>query len=183
DFQVTAVALRAVQVYGPKAQRAKYDAVVKRATEWMMSAHPLTREERVFQLLGLGWAGVPSDNEVIKRIVRELLSEQQADGGWSQFPALSSDAYATGQTLVALRQTGGISVSDAAYKRGVAFLLKTQLEDGSWYVKSRAVPLQPYFEGGFPHRNDQWISAAATNWAAQALALSAAPSRFNGANR
>ena len=55
---------------------------------------------------------------------------------------------------------------------GVAFLLATQLEDGSWYIRSRAVPLQPYFEGGFPHGHDQWISAAATNWAALALALS-----------
>lgn len=31
--------------------------------------------------------------------------------------------------------------------------------------------------GGFPHGNDQWISAAATNWAAMALALSAAPQK------
>ena len=80
-----------------------------------------------------------------------------------------SDAYATGQALVALSQAGAIPVSDAAYKRGVDFLLKTQLADGSWYVRSRAIPLQPYFEGGFPHGNDQWISAAATNWAALAL--------------
>jgi hypothetical protein len=64
-----------------------------------------------------------------------------------------------------------MGMSDPALKRGIHFLLKTQLEDGSWYVKSRSVPLQPYFEGGFPHGNDQWISAAATNWAAMALAV------------
>jgi hypothetical protein len=67
-----------------------------------------------------------------------------------------------------------MGMSDPALKRGIHFLLKTQLEDGSWYVKSRSVPLQPYFEGGFPHGNDQWISAAATNWAAMALALTTA---------
>ena len=49
------------------------------------------------------------------------------------------------------------------------FLLKTQLGDGSWWVRSRAIPLQPLFESGFPHGPDQWISAAATNWAALAL--------------
>jgi len=76
---------------------------------------------------------------------------------------------------VALRQAGALAVTDPAYQRGQQFLLKTQLEDGSWYVRGRAVPLQPDFEGGFPHGHDQWISAAATNWAAMAL-IAAAPS-------
>ena len=62
-------------------------------------------------------------------------------------------------------------MSDAAYQRGVQFLLKTQQEDGSWYVKTRALALQPWFDAGFPHGHDQWISAAGTNWAAMALTL------------
>jgi len=56
-----------------------------------------------------------------------------------------------------------------AYKRGVQFLLNTQLEDGSWYVKTRSIPIMPYFESDFPHGRDQFISAAATNWATLAL--------------
>ena len=67
----------------------------------------------------------------------------------------------------------GFAASDPAYKKGTRFLLDTQLEDGSWYVKSRAIPLQPFFESDFPHGHDQWISATATNWAARALALAA----------
>jgi hypothetical protein len=42
---------------------------------------------------------------------------------------------------------------------------------GSWYVQSRAIPLQPYFESDFPHGHDQWISAAPTSWATTALAM------------
>ena len=49
------------------------------------------------------------------------------------------------------------------------YLLSTQLTDGSWHVRSRAIAFQPYFESGFPHGHDQWISAAATNWATMAL--------------
>lgn len=170
DIQVTAASLKSLQVYGPKAQRAKYDMAVKRAADWLMIAQPQTTDERVFQLLGLAWAGVGPDNGIIKKAARELLSEQRADGGWSQLRTLESDAYATGQALVALSQAAGITAQDSAYRRGIAFLLKNQLEDGSWYVRSRAVPLQPYFEGGFPHGHDQWISAAGTNWASMALA-------------
>ena len=164
--------LRSLQVYGPKAQRAKYDEAVKRATDWLMKVQPRNTDERVFQLFGLAWAGVKPDHEIIKQGVRELLAEQRTDGGWAQLPTLASDAYATGQVLVALRESGAHKMPSCAtaYKRGVEFLLKTQLEDGSWYIRSRSVPLQPYFEGGFPHGHDQWISAAATNWAAMALA-------------
>jgi len=47
--------------------------------------------------------------------------------------------------------------------------LKTQLEDGSWFVQSRSFPIQKYFESGFPHGRNQFISAAATSWATIAL--------------
>ena len=97
------------------------------------------------------------------------IAEQHPDGGWSQIPTLSSDAYATGQALTALAESGVIRPSDRVYQRGVRFLLNTQLEDGSWYVRSRAIPIQPYFDSEFPHGKDQFISAAATNWATMAL--------------
>ncbi len=171
DIPLTSISLRALQVYGPKAQRATYEAAVKRATAWLMRAQPRTTQERAFQLLGLGWAGVDARDEIVKKAVRDLIREQRPDGGWAQLPSLASDAYATGQALVALRQAGAVSMSDPSCKRGIEFLLKTQLEDGSWYVKSRAIPIQPYFESGFPHGRHQFISAAATNWAATALAL------------
>lgn len=177
DIQVTATSLRGLQVYGPKAQRTNYELAVKRAADWLMKAQPVTTEERAFHLFGLDWAGVKANNEIIKKAVRDLLAQQRAEGGWSQLPALASDAYATGQALVALKQAGALPATDPAYQRGIAFLLKTQLEDGSWYVKSRAIPFQPFFESGFPHGHDQWISAAASNWATMALALSIAPQK------
>ena len=82
---------------------------------------------------------------------------------------MDSDAYATGQALVALRESGVVPAGDPAIRRGVEYLLRTQFEDGSWFVRSRAVPIQTYFESGFPHGADQWISAAATAWAVSAL--------------
>jgi hypothetical protein len=51
----------------------------------------------------------------------------------------------------------------------VEFLLQAQLDDGSWHVKTRSFPFQPYFESGYPHGPDQWISAMATGFAAAAL--------------
>jgi ankyrin repeat protein len=172
EIPVTASSIRALQVYAPKTQRAKYEMAVKRGAEWLMKVQPQTSQDRVYQLLGLRWAGMKADNEFIRKVVRELLKEQRSDGGWSQLPGLPSDAYATGQALVALSQAGALSATHPAFKRGIEFLMRTQLEDGSWYVKTRAIPLQPFFESGFPYGPDQWISAAATNWATTALATS-----------
>lgn len=173
DIQVTAVSLRSLQLYGPKAQRAAYQSAVRRAADWLVKARPRTVEDRVFKLLGLRWSGVNARQAIIREGVRGLLAQQRADGGWSQLPSLGSDAYATGQALVALRQAGDLRATDPSYRRGIAFLLKTQLEDGSWYVKSRAIPFQPFFESGFPHGHDQWVSMAASNWATMALAVDA----------
>ena len=53
------------------------------------------------------------------------------DGGWGQIETQDSDAYATGTALVALHQAGGLATSDPVYARGVAFLLKTQQQDGA----------------------------------------------------
>jgi len=171
DFEATAIALRGLEAYAPQPNRAEYRTAVQRGVAWLSGARPQTNEDRVFQVLGLAWAHAPGASA--RNAARELMALQRADGGWAQVPALSSDPYATGQALTALAEGGGIAITDPVYRRGVRFLLGTQLEDGSWHVSTRAMPVQPYFDSEFPHGRDQFISAAATNWATMALARAA----------
>lgn len=170
DIEVTAATVRALQLYPPATGRADGDRAIRNAAAWLRTATPHTTEDRAFLLLGLRWTGASA--AAISTAARGLLDSQRPDGGWSQLAQLPSDAYATGQALYALAESRAIGAGDAAFQRGVRFLLDTQLADGSWHVKSRAIALQPLFESGFPHGRDQWISAAATNWAALALAQS-----------
>jgi len=166
NIQNTATALRAIQVYGPAARRSEYDQAIKRAADWLAKAQPVTNDDRAFRIFGLVWAG---RQDLARQTAADLLRQQRSDGGWAQRQAMSTDAYATGQALVALHQSGVLKPSDSAYQKGAQFLMRTQLEDGSWYVRSRSIAFQPYFESVFPHGRDQFISAAATNWAAMAL--------------
>jgi squalene cyclase len=168
DFEVTAASIRSVRTYGPKSQRADYDKAVERAVRWLENAQPRSTEDGAFKILGLIWGG--GSQEVIRKTAQELLAVQRSDGGWGQIPTLASDAYATGQSIVALRESRVIAVNSPAYQRGIQFLLNSQLEDGSWYVRTRALAIQPYFDSDFPHGPDQFISAAASNWASMALA-------------
>jgi ankyrin repeat protein len=169
DIEVTALAMRSLQLLAPPAWRQEYDAAVQGAARWLASATARTTEDRAFQLLGLAWSR--ADRSLVQERAQELLREQKADGGWSPIAAsgMSSDAYATGQVLAALNESGAIGPGHGAYARGVRYLVSTQQADGSWYVGTRAMPVQAYFETGFPHGRDQFISAAATNWAVQAL--------------
>jgi hypothetical protein len=161
-ISATALSLRALQIYGkdPEPQ-------VERAREWLRHAVPHTTEEKAMRLLGLNWSKAGAAD--LRAAAQLLLAGQSADGGWSQLPNVESDAYATGQALYALHVAGQANATDSAYERGVTFLLRTQRPDGSWLVRTRAFPFQPYKESGFPHGKDQWISASGTSWAVMAL--------------
>jgi ankyrin repeat protein len=170
DFSRTALSIRAFTVYATPSRAHEYKERATRAAAWLASHTPITTEDRVMQLLGLRWA--KTDLRVLHARRQELQALQRSDGGWAQTRYLSSDAYATGQVLYALRELG-VPATDAALQRGAAWLRRTQHEDGSWHVKSRAMKIQPYFESGFPHGDDQWISQAATAWATVGLTATA----------
>jgi len=173
DIQVTAASMRALQVYAPAALRPAYQQAVRRAVDWLVTQTPVTTEEHAFRLLGLAWGG--ADRALMQQAAKALVAGQRADGGWAQTALLESDAYATGQALVALAQSGAVRVTAPPFTRGVQFLLRTQYADGSWFVRTRAIPLQPHFESDFPYGRDQFISAAGTNWAARALLVAYTP--------
>jgi N-acyl-D-amino-acid deacylase len=71
---------------------------------------------------------------------------------------------------VALKEAHAIPIDSPAYRRGVQYLMNSQLEDVSWHAQTRTPALQPYFDSDFPHGPDQFISAAASNWVTMALA-------------
>jgi hypothetical protein len=169
DFTTTYLTMRALRVWGAAADKDKIVKRVESAREWLKKTAAKDTEDRVFRLLGLKEAG--ADAKEVAAAAWELAKEQRADGGWAQLPNGVSDAYATGSALWALHEAGGLKADAPAYRAGLAYLLRTQLPDGSWYVKSRSRPFQPYYESGFPHAKDQFISIAASGWATAALAV------------
>jgi len=168
-IQGAAFAMRALQLYPRPGGHESTERTIDKARAYLRQARPVTFNQQVFQLMGLGWAGERPRR--ITRLSEAILAQQHTDGGWSQLGHWPSDAWATGQALVALHLATGMQSEDPVYQRGVRFLLRTQFEDGSWFVRSRAWPFQPHFESEFPHGKDQWISAGGTAWAVMALLL------------
>ena len=96
---------------------------------------------------------------------RAVLGQQHADGGWGQTPALPSDAYATGQAIYFLAAADCHPGADVR-SRAIAFLLKTQEQDGSWVMASRPRTLPKPSPGS---QNLDIIRYAGTAWATMGL--------------
>lgn len=169
DFTTTYLTLRALRVWGPTAKldAEKIKARATSARGWLIKSSAKDTEDRAFRLLALKEVG--ADRKEIAAAAWELQQAQRTDGSWSQLDGGRGDAYATGLSLVALHLGGDLKPDAPAYRTGLTYLLKTQRTDGTWFVKSRSKPFQPYYESGFPHEKDQFISIAASGWAAAAL--------------
>ena len=175
SFTTSYVSLKGLATFAPAEQKERADKRVDQVRQWLLKTEPNDTEDRVFRLLALKQVAAPQ--EAIEAAAMELVAKQRDDGGWAQLDsgepesATKSDAYATGTALVALHESGCLAIPDGAYQRGLRYLLQTQKPDGSWHVVSRSKPFQAYYESGFPHENDQFISCAASGWATWALVL------------
>ena len=131
DIEVTALAMRSLQLYAPPAWRKSTTQAVARRRRWLATAAARTTEDRAFQLFGLVWAS--GDRAVITERAQELAARAEARRRLGPIAAsgMASDGYATGQAMTALRASG-VAVGDDAYARGVRYLVSTQLADGSW---------------------------------------------------
>jgi len=181
-FTTTAVVLRAIKLYPIPGRREEFRDRVARAKRWLLGAKASSQEERSMQLNALADAGA----SVAERapFMRALRAEQNRDGSWSLLPGIPGEAYATGEALYALHVSGEVPTTDPAYQSGVQWLLRNQLSDGSWFMPTRAVPVQPHtFESGFPHGRHQFASAGASSWAAMALLFTLPGTPHSGASR
>ena len=168
-----AIALAGMRHYATAEQEDDAAATAAKAKTFLLAAKPESQEDRVGRLWGLFQLNdgeAPGTlAEAVAAARQTVLAAQRDDGGWAQADGMTSDAYATGQTLFVLRATGTDLAADAV-KRGCEFLLKTQQPDGSWLVETRSKPVQIYFDNGDPHGKNQFISTPASCWALAALA-------------
>ena len=163
----TAIAAGGLKSYPLPGRKSEVEDSLRLARRWLLAAQPKSAEERAMRLMGLVWTD--ASRAQVADAIKAVRDQQEAGGGWSQFGRTPPDAYATGLSLYALH-SAGIAATDDTYKKGVAFLLGTQYQDGTWLVRTHSFPVQRYFESGFPYGRHQWISTAGTSWASLAIA-------------
>jgi hypothetical protein len=153
-------ALRQQMPIDPKEKSEVRDAREKGAA-WLAKAKPSdTTQAALLRLFVKARAGEPA--KALESEVEWILSRQNKDGGWGQIKDATSDAYATGQALYVLSLIG-VKRDQQALRRGVAFLVNTQQEDGSWPMAGRA------HEGATPSKNLVPITYFGSAWATLGL--------------
>ena len=167
-FTSSYLALYGLKVFGTPEQKERREQRFAQVRTWLLKTPAQDTEDRVFRLRALQVVDAP-DME-LRKAAQELAQKQKPDGGWAQLETMETDVYATATALVALNEAGGLATTEAAYQKGVRYLLEKQLPDGSWHVVTRSVPIQTYFESGYPHGKDQFVSVSAAAWATIALA-------------
>ncbi|MEP6725602.1 MAG: prenyltransferase/squalene oxidase repeat-containing protein [Bacteroidota bacterium] len=169
DIHLTALSIRAIDLYASAAKKTKVQQLLRQSRQWLENQHPSMQQELAFQLMGMEWCG--SNTASKEAVGQKLVAMQNKDGGWSQLPTMNSDAYATGQALYALAESGTTTIAGEVYQKGVDYLVRTQDKSGAWLLVTRSNPIQPFVNTEFPPYDDnQFISAAGTNWAVLALA-------------
>jgi hypothetical protein len=142
-------------------QSADVSACIRKAANWLtVSREKSSRQARNLRLLMNVIESSPRMDWT--NSITAIEAEQNQDGGWSQTPEMSSDAYATGQSLYVLARAG-VNSDDPALRHGVEFLNRTQLRDGAWPMASRVKA-----------KNLAPITGAGTAWALLGL-LRASP--------
>ena len=167
QFMSTVLSAYYLQLHAAPAQTDAADAAVEAAVRWLDQAEPVSQEDHNARMWGLRLFG--AEPRPLAEAIAAVLTRQRPDGGWAQLADMDSDAYATGQTLFLLRESG-LHTPSPAWQRGIDWLLDQQQPDGTWHVRTRSHPVQEMFDAGFPHDKDQFISISATSWAAAALA-------------
>ena len=164
-FAVSYVALRGLRAYAGRELAERVRERSAGVLAWARATPAETTEDVVFRgrLLALA-GGTAAEVAAAREVIR---TAQRDDGGWGQLPEMASDAYATATALAAWRDTGG--ARDETWHRGIGWLTTHQEEDGSWHVASRCKPVQAYYESGYPHGKDQFLSILAAGWAVLVL--------------
>jgi Ca2+-binding EF-hand superfamily protein len=163
DEVVTLMTLMALESHIPPDAKKQSDArdSCTKAEKWLEKEKATeTTQSQALRLFRAVRAGKSANS--LQPLLDGLFSRQNKDGGWGQDKNLPSDAFATGQALYFL-SLAGVKADRAEIQRGVAFLIATQKEDGSWPMTSRAHP------GATPMKNPVPITYFGSAWATLGL--------------
>ena len=164
-FSHTAKGIRALRLYPIPGRKSEFDERVARAATWLEARR--TANDGGSDACRSSESHGPDTKHPRTGSSNWSPNSAPMEGG-ARPTNLASDAYATGEALWALHESG-MPASDAAYRRGVNYLLGTQHEDGTGTLSRAPSAFQPYFQSGFPYDHDQWISQAGTAMATIAL--------------
>jgi hypothetical protein len=106
----------------------------ERADKWLRLTAPANVLDAASILLGLGDGNDGAAQAQRQRALALILEGQAADGGWGPFVTSPPEVFDTSLVVLALAQARQLP---DAVRRGRAYLLERQQDDGSWVETTR----------------------------------------------
>jgi len=151
----TALARRTLLAAAPD----RFERQTAAADRWLRVITARSIPDAAAVVLGLDAGAPPRDRsgEMIER-------SQAADGGWGPYATSPTEPFDTAVALLALSSSPGGPEREARIRRGRAFLVSSQLPDGSWQETTR------------PPRSESYAQRISTTaWVVQALLATETP--------
>ncbi|MFO0628011.1 MAG: carboxypeptidase regulatory-like domain-containing protein [Polyangiales bacterium] len=142
-LQATTQALQTWRQAYARSADERWLAPMRRAEAWLqrearaLSDSPVPNTVHMnYAVLGLLAAGAQPGEAVMRALAGHLRERQHADGGFGFEAEPASNAFATGQTVHALRELG-FTDDDPTVARGTRWLMAHQGDDGGWSHEGR----------------------------------------------
>ncbi len=126
-----------------RADARKYRAAVARADAWARAVPVKTVLDAAAVLLLLGRADDAAARAQRRRCLELIRKGQSRDGGWGPYVNAAPEPFDTAVVVLALAGQGGDEAARLA-RRGRAFLVANQQEDGSWSETTRPAGRDSY---------------------------------------
>jgi hypothetical protein len=116
---------------------AKFKDAIARADAWLRKTPVKTVLDAGAVLLGLGDADDGAAAAQRRRCLELIRKGENKGGGWGPYVNASAEAFDTAVVLLALTGQAATTEFRTMRRRGRAYLIATQLEDGSWPETTR----------------------------------------------
>ena len=134
---------------------------IDKAEAWLRAQEPKTVLDAAATLIALQRAQDAAAAEHRRRCLELIRGAQDESGGWGPYKTSAPEPFDTAVVLLALASAGADGDPQSLRERGRAYLIASQLDDGSWPATTRPPGADSYAQ-----------TMSTTAWATQALLIS-----------
>jgi hypothetical protein len=157
----TLTARRTLERIDPK----KYRDPIAKANHWLRRRRPNNVLDTAALLMAVPFNPTPDTNDIQTRCLKFLIEAEATDGGWGPYKLTAPEPFDTAVALFALQPYRDRDHIAGLSDRGRAFLVGSQLNDGSWPETTRPPNAESYAQ-----------RLSTTAWATRALIATEPPS-------
>jgi hypothetical protein len=117
---------------------------IRRAETWLLGKRPRNLPDAAAVVMAFAGRKEATADVAVQRSLELIRTAEAPGGGWGPFATTPPEPFDTALVVLALRSLPRSAATEAALARGRAYLVGTQLADGSWPETTRPAGSESY---------------------------------------